>query len=259
MKNQTVFRRIEKKYLLTQAQFDALWPVLMRIMQPDEYGRHTICNIYYDTPDYRLIRTSLEKPVYKEKLRLRSYGVPGPASTVFAELKKKYKGVVYKRREGMPLANAAPYLAGGGLPGPHSQILKEIDFFLAFWQPQPKVFLAYDRIALFSPESPSLRVTFDANIRWRTGDVALEKGDAGAPLPLAGSFLMEVKIPDAMPLWMARAFSLLGIHPTSISKYGSCYTTCLLPRLLAQRNTTRSPQPQPKPGSNQQIGGFYCA
>lgn len=104
---QLTFERVEKKYLLTPAQLDALAPMLHRHMQIDQYGRHTICNVYYDTPDYRLIRTSLQKPVYKEKLRLRSYGVPGPGDTVFVELKKKYRGVVYKRRTALELTAAS--------------------------------------------------------------------------------------------------------------------------------------------------------
>lgn len=253
MEAQTVFCRIEKKYLLTAAQLAALWPVLSREgLRTDQYGRHTICNIYYDTPDYALIRTSLEKPVYKEKLRLRSYGVPGPGSTVFAEIKKKYRGVVYKRREALPLATAEAYLAGAPLPaGKHSQITREIDSFLSYWQPVPKVFLAYDRVALFSTVDPALRVTFDANIRWRTGNVALGAGDAGAPLPLNGDYLMEVKLPDAMPLWMAHAFSALGIYPASISKYGSCYTNCLRPR---EQPAILASAPQ-----KQTTGGIFCA
>lgn len=247
MNVQTVFERIEKKYLITPTQFELLWPILLREMQPDQYGRHTICNIYYDTPDYRLIRASLEKPVYKEKLRLRSYGVPTRDSTVFLELKKKYKGIVYKRREQMPLAQATDFLENGAPPGgADSQILREITAFLAFWQPEPKVFLAYDRVALFGRTDPELRLTIDTNIRWRTGELDLTAGDEGEDLSIQGQYLMEVKIPDAMPLWMARAFSLLDIYPVSLSKYGLCYTECLLPQL------TRKPQLI-------KIGGMPCA
>ena len=120
---QLTFERVEKKYLLTPAQLDALRPALEQQMQADQYGRHTICNIYYDTPDYRLIRTSLQKPVYKEKLRLRSYGVPRPGDTVYAELKKKYRGVVYKRRTAVELTRAERWLAGSA-PGPEGQIAR---------------------------------------------------------------------------------------------------------------------------------------
>ena len=97
---QDVFARYEKKYKLTLSQYAALRRWLQDRMEVDSYGLHTICNIYYDTPDFQLIRTSLEKPVYKEKLRLRSYGVPGGDTPVFVELKKKLDGVVYKRLGG---------------------------------------------------------------------------------------------------------------------------------------------------------------
>jgi hypothetical protein len=193
---QTVFERIEKKYLLTAEQYAALAPRLAARMQPDAYGRYTIGNIYYDTPDYALIRASLAGPVYKEKLRLRCYGTPCADSTVFLELKKKYRGVVYKRRASMPLAAAEEYLAGGAapaLPRPEpaapsgaqppaadpAQILREMDYFLSFYHPEAKVCLSYDRTAFFCPEEPELRVTFDENIRWRTWDMTLAAGAAG--------------------------------------------------------------------------------
>ena len=107
----TCFERYEKKYRLTAEQQRAILQGMAPYMKKDTYGAYTICNIYYDTPDWRLIRTSLEKPVYKEKLRVRSYGVPGEDGRVFVELKKKYDGVVYKRRVTMRADEAAPFLA----------------------------------------------------------------------------------------------------------------------------------------------------
>ena len=85
---QTVFNRVEKKFMLTQDKFENIWPDLMEQMEVDAYGGHTICNLYYDTPTDELIRNSIEKPVYKEKLRLRSYGVPDKDSDVFWKLRK---------------------------------------------------------------------------------------------------------------------------------------------------------------------------
>ena len=119
MAYQTIFERYEYKYLITRAQKESILKAMEPYMQPDEYGPTTIRNIYYDTEDYRLIRRSLERPVYKEKLRLRSYAQASPESTVFAELKKKYKSVVYKRRLALPEAAARALLAGevSGAPG----------------------------------------------------------------------------------------------------------------------------------------------
>ncbi len=230
MSAQTTFARIEKKYLLTPQQYHALSGVLAQHLEPDAYGRYSIGNIYYDTGDYALVRHSLEKPVYKEKLRLRSYGVPGDEDITFLELKKKYKGIVYKRRVELPLAAARAYLAGGKKPAckpEQQQILNEIDYFLHFYKPEPKVYLAYDREAYFDPSQPELRITFDQNIRWRTYDLELSAGDEGSGLSIAGQILMEIKIPGAMPLWLSRTLSENGIFPTSISKYGCCYTEFL--------------------------------
>ncbi len=226
MAAQTVFERIEKKYLLTPQQYRALSAELAPHMEPDAYGRYSIGNLYYDTEDYALVRRSLEKPVYKEKLRLRSYGVPGEEDTVFLELKKKYRGVVYKRRVDLPLSAARAYLAGGPLPvcrADQSQILAEIDYFRRFYRPEAKVYLAYDREAYFDPDHPELRITFDRGIRWRTYDLELAAGDEGAGLSIRDKVLMEIKIPGTMPLWLSRALSENGIFPTSISKYGCCY------------------------------------
>ena len=105
--NGYTFERRELKYRITDAQRAALEAAFDARMVPDEHGESTICNIYYDTADYRLIRASLEKPAYKEKLRLRSYGVTEPGGEVFLELKKKYKGIVYKRRI-TPPGNLSP-------------------------------------------------------------------------------------------------------------------------------------------------------
>lgn len=135
---QDVFERFEKKYMLNSEQYLALRQALQGKMQTDQYGRHTICNVYYDTPDFSLIRTSLQKPVYKEKLRLRGYGTVQKNSNVFIELKKKYKGIVYKRRICLPFYQAQLYLTRGIHPPEQSQILKEIDYFMQFYSPHPR-------------------------------------------------------------------------------------------------------------------------
>lgn len=236
---QLTFERVEKKYLVTPAQLTVLWDILERYMEVDGYGRHTICNIYYDTGDYRLIRTSLDKPLYKEKLRLRSYGVPGADDQVFVELKKKYDGVVYKRRAALPLDTATAWL-DGRIRIPQNQILREIDYFMEYYRPQPRVFLAYDRVALFGREDEALRLTLDGNIRWRTTRLDLAAGDEGSPLSVQGLYLMEIKLPGVMPLWLAHTLAELGISPVSFSKYGCCYREALCRRPVLY--TARQPK-----------------
>lgn len=229
-KIQHSFRRYEKKYFLTPQQYQALLPRLHPYMRADEYGRYTICNIYYDTDNFQLIRASLEKPVYKEKLRLRSYGVPDGEQKVFVELKKKFDHVVYKRRSVMPCDRAAAYLAGRACPDNGGQICREIDWFLNSYRLRPRVFIAYDRTALTGREDGELRITFDTGLRWRDTQLDLRAGDGGAPLLADDRILMEIKIPGSAPVWLSRILSELGIFPTSFSKYGLCYREHLMGR-----------------------------
>lgn len=238
---QMTFKRYEKKYLLSQKQYETLRALTEKRLIPDEYGEKTICNIYFDTPSARIIRASIEKPIYKEKLRLRSYGVPSPDSVVFVELKKKYKGIVYKRRETMPLKEAEGYLYRGKRPEKKSQVLREIDWFLSYYEEvHPNMYISYDRVALYDVENPDLRVTFDWNICWRDYQLELSNGSWGNSILQTGQYLMEVKIPESMSVWLGKILDELKIYPTSFSKYGKAYE-------MQQKQKKR------------ENGGKYCA
>jgi len=221
--SQSVFNRYEKKYMMPGAVYAALWDRLMEHMVVDQYGLSTICNIYYDTPDDLLIRRSIEHPKYKEKLRLRSYGVPGKNSMVFLEIKKKYDRIVNKRRIELPLASAYDYLDRGIRPDHECQILREIDFFLQRYPLQPRLYLAYDRVALYGKEDPEFRITFDSRIRFRRTNVALELGDFGTLLLQESWYLMESKIRSAAPKWFSDLLTEHRIYATSFSKYGNIF------------------------------------
>ena len=223
-----VFKRYEKKYLLSHGQYETLFRELQDHIVPDAYHRSTVCSIYYDTDDYELIRRSIEAPVYKEKLRLRSYGVPDDDGTVFIELKKKYKGMVYKRRVPMGAKAAMAYLAGEAAPTESSQMTREIDWFLHENDVKPKAFIACDRYAWVDRENAELRITFDENLRWRTDRLDLTLGADGESLTEPGAVLMEIKIPGTAPLWLARLLSDQRVFPTSFSKYGTCYKNHIL-------------------------------
>lgn len=221
---QGTFKRYEKKYLLSEAEYKLLKQRLDNKLAIDKFGRSTICNIYFDTPDRLLIRNSLEKPVYKEKLRLRSYGTPNEGDMVFVELKKKFNGIVYKRREKMELSMAERYLYDLEPASRSSQITKEIDWVLQFYKGiAPSMYISYNRIAMYGLEDKELRVTFDSNILWREEELWLECGVWGNPLLKEGCRLMEIKIPGAMPLWLSHILDELEIYPTSLSKYGKAY------------------------------------
>ena len=227
MENQMIFKRYELKYLVTKEQRDEILWAMEPYMTADRFFHSSIRNIYCDTPNYRLIRQSLDKPVYKEKLRLRSYGPAGMGDEIFVELKKKYESVVYKRRLEMTQKQALEALMGKA-PLPDSQIGREIDAALQFYQELiPRVFLSYERDAYHAWDS-DFRLTFDDCIRYRTQALTLDSDPWGEALLDADTVLMELKIPDSMPLWMASLLSRLGIVKTSFSKYGAAYQQILL-------------------------------
>ena len=231
----TVFRRYEKKFVLKGDQYRIFREKIDKYMQVDEYGLSTICNIYYDTADYSLIRSSIEKPVYKEKLRLRSYGVPGEEDTVFLEVKKKYKGIVYKRRIPMSLKDAKETMRKGEVVGTDGQIASELTYFLKHYPMKNATYLAYDRIAMFGKEDPELRMTFDFRIRSRLNDVSLEAGDEGDLLFSEDTVVLEVKVQESYPFWLIKIFEEMEIYPASLSKYGTAYKTIILPMMVLNR------------------------
>ncbi len=222
------FERYEKKYFLTPLQQKILLKRIKPYMKADEYGKYTICNIYYDTDDWKLVRASIEKPVYKEKLRVRSYGVPADDGKVFIELKKKFDGVVYKRRITTDVYMAEPFLSSHESVNLFGQIGMEIKWFQESYKAKPKVFIGYDRTAFAGIDDSELRITFDMNIRWRNTDLDLRLGDYGEPLIPSDKILMEIKIPGACPIWLSHILSDIGAYPTSFSKYGACYCNNLL-------------------------------
>lgn len=224
-----VFNRYEHKYLLNQETYEKVIAVMDAHMELDRYNvdhkPYTITNIYYDTDDNYLIRNSLSKPAYKEKLRLRAYGVPDEDSPVFLEIKKKYKGIVNKRRTTLKLDEAYDFLDTGDAPALQAymnpQVVREISYFLHIYDLHPKLYLAYDRVAYFEKGNPDLRISFDTNIRSRRNDVRLEAGDFGEALLEKGMYLMEIKTSLAKPLWLVHMLTELNIQRSSFSKYGT--------------------------------------
>ena len=220
---QTVFQRYEIKCRITRAQQERILEAIRLRMQADAYGVSTICNVYFDTPDHLLIRRSLEKPLYKEKLRLRSYGRAVSDGTVFLELKKKYKGVVYKRRIALPEAQAMAYLCEGKRVG-DTQILREMDYVLSYYRDlRPAMYLCYDRRAFYGVEDPTLRLTFDDNVRWREDRLRLTEDTDGRQLLPPDTVLMEIKTATALPLWLTDILTREKIYKSPFSKYGTAY------------------------------------
>ncbi len=227
----SIFQRREIKFLVDARQRAILEQAFRGRMAPDPHGESTICNIYYDTPDYRLVRASMEKPVYKEKLRMRSYGRVSSGQSVFLELKKKYKGVVYKRRIEMAEREARLYMEDVIDLPEDSQIGREIDYFKRFYRGiRPAVYLCYDRSPWYCVEDPNLRATFDKRIRFRTEDMALTAAPGGQHLLLPHQSLFEIKTADAIPLWLVEALEDGEVRQASFSKYGEAYMNIIKER-----------------------------
>ena len=225
-----VFKREEIKYMLSRRQYMRMRELIADYMAVDRYGLTTIYSLYYDNKNDDMVRTSIEKPKYKEKVRLRCYGTPKDTEqTVFLELKKKFCGTVYKRRVSMTLDEAAEYAKTGVCPI-SSQIMSELDHSIKHWEAFPKLLMCYDRIAMYGVQDSELRMTFDFAIRCRRDDLSILHGDKGHLLTTSDEVLMEIKIPNSMPLWMAKALSEIRAYPVSYSKYGEFYGKELMGR-----------------------------
>ena len=237
------FARKEIKFLLSMEQYHGLMEVLPQYMNPDKFcvggKEYGIYNIYYDTPDDFLIRESLSKPYYKEKIRLRSYYSPASADdTVFLEIKKKIGGIVTKRRVSMTLAESFDYLENGIKPKSEKyiqqQVFRELDAFLDHYPIQPKQYISYQREAFFGKDNSDFRLTFDRKITERRYDLGLDYESYGNYIIDADQRLMEVKVGDAIPEWLVNKLSELGIFKTSFSKYGRAYQNFIRERVYGK-------------------------
>ena len=224
MEIQNIFERKEIKFIISKHQKNILLSKIKSHLVKDEFGQTLIKNIYYDTSNYDLIKKSLDSPVYKEKFRIRSYGETNSQSKVFLEIKKKYKGIVYKRRMSMSENDAKLYMRSNIRKSEYNgQILNEIDYFKNFYKDLgPKMLIFYERQAFYDKEDHDLRITFDENITYRENDFDLRLDSYGTKI-LNGKILMEIKLKDAFPLWLVKELNDLNIYKTSFSKYGEAY------------------------------------
>lgn len=217
---QLIFRRTEIKYILTEAQIKSLMWLIEPYLKKDKYFKGTNCSIYFDSANRYLAIHSLEKPLYKEKVRLRSYGVPKLDDIVFLEIKKKYKGIGSKRRIPVKLSDFYNYQKTGKLDSESETIKAELDSCFNRYKLKPIMFLAYDRTSYCDKDDPTFRITFDRNVRSRSADLLLEKGDKGKKFFKNGEVVMEVKALNRFPFYFVHALSNLKIYPSSFSKYG---------------------------------------
>ena len=273
---QSIFKRYENKYLVSKEQFFTIMEELPRYMTPDRYGEYLIQNLYYDTEGWDVIRASIEKPSFKEKLRLRCYGEINQARMLFLELKKKYNGVVYKRRLPIPVntdagetvrdtvlngisgaiscgsSNAVktgiPYAVSSSIPNAlitgisgaisysNAQIAREIRYYLMSQAVFERVYISHKRKAFVGKEDVNLRVTFDTDVRFRPDNLQFNSPGDGRAILPPDVILMEIKTPGGMPVWLARVLSYNGIFPEAFSKFGACYAGYIKPEPAPERS-----------------------
>lgn len=225
-----IFERVEIKYLLSKEQYETIMKMINQNMTPDKFGRSTIQSLYFDTDTDLLVRTSMDKPMYKEKLRLRSYGIANMDQDVFLEIKKKYDGIVYKRRIAIKQSDVLPFI--NGKINLDTQIGKELNYFRDYYKTlKPSTLLIYDREAYFAGD---LRVTFDHDIKYRKFDLTLDKGFYGNLIIEPNQVLMEIKVNGSMPFWLVNTLEMAKAYKTSFSKYGLSYK--LVNQSLALKN-----------------------
>lgn len=238
--SKTTFKRVEKKLLLDSSLLPQFIEAISEHMVPDEYNKdgkpYAICGIYFDNDNDDVIRHSTSKPKYKEKLRIRSYGVPDDNTTVFIEIKRKVYGVGVKRRARLKLSEAREYIESGkhpeGLKYIDEQVLREIDYLRETTPMYPKIYVSYLRHAYFGKDDKNFRITIDSDIITRRYDLALEAGRYGEPLLPPNTVLLEIKFEGNLPLWFSQLFDKLGVTFGSYSKSGTEFKKYKLHQIL---------------------------
>lgn len=213
------FKRYEKKYLLNKYQYQRFKEMTKKEIVIDDFGKCEIRNIYFDNDSNELTLTSLSKPNYKEKLRMRCYN--DDYDNTFLEIKKKVNGIVYKRRDKFKLDDAKSIINNIDI-GYNSQVLNEIKYMINHYNLRSALYLGYSRIAFKGIRDPNFRLTIDTNIRYRNYDLDIRK-DYGEYLLKEDEYLMEIKVFDAMPIWLTDVLNELKIYPVSFSKYTKIY------------------------------------
>lgn len=240
-----IFRRKEQKYLITMEQYDALIENIAPYMRPDKFGdegKYTVTSLYFDSADHTIYYETKNKLRYRQKLRLRVYNDADLNSTAFFEVKQKHKKVVNKRRMLIPLSEAYRYLYSieedlTSFETSNLQVLREIDYFRKLYQLEPEMVVSYDRHALHCITDPELRITFDFNLRCRNEDLQLENGDHGELFIDENLAVLEVKVNDSVPLWLARILQQLNCEQRSASKF--CTSMELLKSVATETEIVR--------------------
>jgi len=217
--------RTETKYLVHVENFNAIRDAFSEYLEKDKYYFYKVHNIYFDNADNQIISHSIEAPEYKEKLRMRMYEHPGAVfQDAYIELKKKYLGVVYKRRKKLDLDAARQAIAQDvGCIDSECQVMREILFYMKKTACYPKIYLSYERYSYYATEDSGLRVTFDTNIVSRRENLKFASSKEDSVPLLKNHMILEIKTCNYYPLWLIKILNDYKIYPTSFSKYGKIF------------------------------------
>lgn len=223
----TSFRRIESKYIVNSFQKEELTKELLKHMEYDKFcvGEKTykIQNIYYDTDDQAVISRSIEKPTYKQKLRLRKYD----SGELFLEIKKKSEGVVGKRRISLTMEELKRWMEDAVPPVRtkyvDQHIIQEISYYLKCTRFKENVYISYERLGFFDKNDKEFRVTFDSDIHTKRNNFDFDTDDYEENLLPDGTYILEIKSVRNYPIWLVNKLNELKIYRHSFSKYGTEY------------------------------------
>ncbi len=218
------FRRFEKKYLLNASQYEEVMKKIEPYVKADKFFAADISSIYYDTDKYELIRRSIEKPEYKEKLRIRSYKDADEADQVFVEFKKKLDGIVYKRRTRAVCREVLEDIDHCSFKD--EQVGNEIRYALNYYgKLSPKIYIGCTRTSYVARDDEDLRITFDRNICYRLKNLSLRRSRKDKAV--TEDTVMELKVKDAMPLWLTQILDECKAYPRGFSKVGTAFAKAM--------------------------------
>lgn len=243
------FNRFELKYIIPVTVRDALRRDLELNMQPDAHGdadgSYRVTSLYYDTADLACFRAKVEGIKYRRKLRVRIYSehADEASDTAMVEIKQRINRTVQKRRVAVTLERAYALCTGSNVAPwadrDDASVASEIEFLVRNLRLEPTCVISYLRQAFVGSRYESgLRITFDQRLSCRGPEALLGSGLPSHAFMDPSWLVMEVKVNDAVPLWVARMLARNQCSLRRISKY--CTGLACLRSLARQAEHPRS-------------------
>lgn len=213
--------KIIAKYELTYGQYSQLRKVGYSHLVEAPAGVHGLSALYFDTDDFELIREFQTDGPYQELFRMRTSEVLMKESLVSMEIIKRFEGRASQRHVLIPYVNAQSYLLDYrqyvNEQSIEAQISREIEYLVGGKSLAPKVVISSDRLIMNCTKKVPLEVEFDFNIRWRTSDFDLRKGNYGEFVDPTLNVLMTIKSDGSYPGWFSELLQQLDVQPSTFS------------------------------------------